>query len=77
MYCNLKDKHTLAKHKIRAVSMEGGAQSSFENNKKAALVSLFALGSVLVSYMVYQRVADTESSERRRKHERMVRKARR
>ena len=57
--------------------MEGGAQSSFDNNKKAALVSLFALGSVLVSYMVYQRVADTESNERRRKHERMVRKARR
>jgi len=50
--------------------------SAFETNKKAAIVSLFALGSALVSYLVYQRVADNESHEKRRKRERMLRKAR-
>lgn len=53
-----------------------GNNFGFEVNKKAAVVSLFTLGSVLVSYLVYQRVADYESHEKRRKRERMLRKAR-
>ena len=52
-----------------------GVSSTLENNKKTAVVSLFALGSVLVSYLVYQRVADTERHEKKRKRERMMRKA--
>ena len=49
---------------------------TLEANKKAVLMSVFALGSVLVSYMVYQRVADEENHENKRKRDRMLRKAR-
>ena len=42
---------------------------TLQNNKKTAAFSLFALGSVLVSYLVYQRVADTERHEKKRRRE--------
>ena len=46
------------------------------NGKKAALLGLSAIGSVLVSYFVYRSVANEDSIESQRKRERMLRKAR-
>ena len=49
------------------------------DRKKAALIGLTAVGSILVSYFVYRKVADDAdmSDEKRKKRERMIRKARR
>ena len=47
------------------------------DKKKAAILGLSALGSILVSYFVYKSVAeDGETRSRSRKRERMLRKAR-
>jgi len=53
-------------------------ESGLDNidRKKAAMIGIFAIGSALVSYLVYQRVADDERNDKPSKRERMLRKAR-
>ena len=48
------------------------------DKKKMALIGITAIGSVLVSYFVYRKVADDAdmSDEKIKKRERMIRKAR-
>ena len=45
------------------------------DRKKAAILGLSALGSIIVSYLVYKSVADEESIEKQLRRDRMLRKA--
>jgi len=45
------------------------------DRKRAAILGLSALGSIIVSYLVYKSVADEESTEKQRRQDRMLRKA--
>ena len=51
---------------------------AFDNidRKKAAILGISALGSILVSYLVYKSVANDQSTDKQRKRDRMLRKAR-
>ncbi len=51
---------------------------AFDNidRKKAAILGISALGSILVSYLVYRSVANDQSTDKQRKRDRMLRKAR-
>ena len=51
---------------------------AFDNidRKKAAILGISALGSILVSYLVYKSVATDQSTDAQRKRDRMLRKTR-
>lgn len=46
------------------------------DKKKAAIIGISAIGSILVSYFVYKKVVDEDGDAKIRKRDKMLRKAR-